>query len=147
GQMINILTEQNVQASLASLVPADILIEPTLGDFSATDFDHLLLTVPIGEEGARRVASRLEALGVTRDEYAALDRRRTAALAPDLRPVDEIRFSNLTRVNPSTEILQMETKPGEPLDPQALDRDLRRLFGTGDFEHVNYRLIEEAGRR
>ena len=35
GQMINILTEQNVQASLASLRPGDILILPQLGDFSA----------------------------------------------------------------------------------------------------------------
>jgi NTE family protein len=24
---------------------------------------------------------------------------------------------------------------------------MRRLFGTGDFEHVNYRILEEAGRR
>ena len=33
GQMLSILTEQNVQASLASLKPTDILISPELGDF------------------------------------------------------------------------------------------------------------------
>ncbi len=34
GQMLSILTEQNVQASLASLKSTDILITPELGDFS-----------------------------------------------------------------------------------------------------------------
>ena len=41
GQMLSILTEQNVQASLASLKPTDILISPELGDFSTGDFDNL----------------------------------------------------------------------------------------------------------
>jgi NTE family protein len=34
-----------------------------------------------------------------------------------------------------------------PIDQPTLDRDLRRLYGTGDFEHVNYRLLEEPGKR
>jgi NTE family protein len=34
GQMLSILTEQNVQTSLASLKATDILISPELGDFS-----------------------------------------------------------------------------------------------------------------
>jgi NTE family protein len=28
-----------------------------------------------------------------------------------------------------------------------LDADMRRLYGTGDFEHVNYRILEEPGKR
>ncbi len=64
GQMLNILTEQNVRASLASLRPTDVLIEPALGDFSATDFDHLPATIPIGEAAARKVADRLAPLAL-----------------------------------------------------------------------------------
>jgi NTE family protein len=59
GQMINILTEQNVQASLASLRSTDILIEPALGDFSAGDFDSLPKAIPIGEAAARAAEVRL----------------------------------------------------------------------------------------
>ena len=62
GQVINLLTEQNVRTSLASLKPADVLILPELGDFSAADFDHLPQTVPIGEAAARKVADRLAAV-------------------------------------------------------------------------------------
>ena len=80
-------------------------------------------------------------------EYAALRTRQLAVPAPDLRPVDEIRFHPLAHVNPEMAGRVMETRPGEPIDQAELNRDMRRLFGSGDFEHVNYRIIEEAGRR
>lgn len=147
SQMVNILTEQNVQASLASLKPTDILILPELGDFSASDFDHLPATVPIGEAAARREAGRLAALSVPAAEYAAWQARRTAGPPAVVAPVDEIRFGNLQRVNPEIARSVMRTRPGEPIDQEVLDQDLRRLYGTEDFEHVNYRLIEEPGRR
>jgi NTE family protein len=147
GQMINILTEQNVRASLAALKPTDILIEPELGDFSAADFDHLPKTIPIGEAAARKVADRLAALGLPSVQYAELRARQTQETPADLSPVDEIRFTPMARVNPEALKRAMDTRPGEPLDPDKLDRDMRRLYGSGDFEHVNYRIIEEAGRR
>jgi NTE family protein len=147
GQVINILTEQNVRLSLATLKPTDILILPELGDFSAADFDHLPKTVPIGEAAARKVAERLARLSLPPAEYAALRARQMVVAAADTRPVDEIRFNNLQRVNAESAQGVMETKPGQPLDPKVLDADMRRLYGTGDFEHVNYRIIEEPGKR
>ncbi|WP_454743108.1 patatin-like phospholipase family protein [Cupriavidus necator] len=147
GQMLNILTEQNVRASLASLRPTDVLIEPALGDFSATDFDHLLAPVPIGEAAARKVADRLAPLALPPAQYAQLRAVQQAVPAPDTRPVDEIRMAPLHRVNPEYATAVMETKPGEPVDQATLDQDMRRLFGTGDFEHVNYGILEEPGKR
>jgi NTE family protein len=147
SQVINILTEQNVRLSLATLKPTDILILPELGDFSAADFDHLPKTVPIGEAAARKEAERLARLSLPPAEYAALRARQLVVAAADTRPVDEIRFINLQRVNAESAAAVMETKPGQPLDQQVLDADMRRLYGTGDFEHVNYRIIEEPGKR
>ena len=147
GQMINILTEQNVQASLASLKSTDILILPELGDFSAADFDHLPSTVPIGEAAARKVAGQLGRLGIPAAQYAALRQRQLAVAPQDLRPVDEIRFDTLKRVNPESALAIMETKPGQPIDQLKLDRDMLRLYGTGDYEHVNYSFLDEPGQR
>jgi len=148
GQMVNILTEQNVQASLASLKPTDILILPQLGDFSAADFDHLLDTVPIGAAAARAVADQLAKYSVSPQVFAAWNTHRGAVpTAPTEAAVDEIRFDNLHRVNPKVAQSVMETKVGQPIDQQVLDKDLRRLYGTGDFEHVSYRLLEEPGKR
>lgn len=54
----------------------------------------------------------------------------------------QIRFVNLQRVNPKTLESMMKTEPGKPIDQKKLDNDMRLLYGTGDFEHVNY----ERGR-
>lgn len=148
GQMVNILTEQNVQASLASLKPADILILPQLGDFSAADFDNLRVTVPLGESATRLQADLLAKYSVSEKAYEAWSRRRLAgATEEDVTPVEEIRFAPMEHVNPDIARAVMETKEGAPINPQELDRDMRRLYGTGDFEHLNYHLFEENGRR
>lgn len=147
GQMLSILTEQNVQASLASLKPTDILISPELGDFSTGDFDHLPKIVPLGEVAARKVAERLAKLSIPATEYAALRERQQVVVAPDTRPVDEIRFTELKIVNPQSVRARMETRAGQPIDQQKLDSDMRRIYGMGNFEHVNYSFMEEQGRR
>jgi len=147
GQMLSILTEQNVQTSLALLKPTDILISPELGDFSTGDFDHLPQISPLGEAAALKVAQQLARLSMPAAEYAALRERQTVTVVPDLSPVDEIRFVDLRRANPKAAQTVMETKAGQPIDQQTLDKDMRRLYGTDDFEHVNYRFMEEQGRR
>jgi len=147
GQMLSILTEQNVQTSLASLKPTDILISPELGDFSTGDFDNLPVTMPIGEAAARKVADKLAQLSLPPAEYAALRRQQQVALAPSLQPVDEIRFNSLERVNPQAAQAVMVTTVGQPLVQAQIDADMLRLYGTGDFEHVSYRIVDEPGKR
>jgi NTE family protein len=147
GQMISILTEQNVQASLDSLKPGDILILPELGDYSSTDFDHMPDTVPIGEAAARKVEDLLKRYSLPPEKYAEHRRRQTGAAAADTRPINEIRVEGLKRVNPRVIAENMETQTGKPLDVKVVDADMRRIYGRGDFEHVGYRLIEEPGKR
>jgi NTE family protein len=147
SQMVNILTEQNVQTSLASLKPTDILILPQLGDFSASDFDDLPKTVPIGAAAAREAAARLQQLSLPRADYEAWRARRLAGSLATIEPVDEIRFGPLKHVNPDVVRSVIQTQSGAAIDQSDLDRDMRLLYGTGYFEHVNYRLLEEPGRR
>src|SRR5262249_25416205 len=123
------------------------LIEPELGDFSATDFDHLPKTVPIGEAAARKAAARLSALALPPEQYASLRARQQETPPPDQKPIDEIVFEPMARENVGLVRRTLETQPGEPFDAATVDRDLRMLYGTGDFERVNFRVIEQAGRR
>lgn len=147
GQMLSILTEQNVQASLASLKPTDILISPELGDYTTGDFDNLPKISPLGEAAARKVAERLSQLSLPPAQYAALRQRQQARVETDLRAVDEVRIAGLNSVNPATVRAAMDTAAGQPIDQKMLDADMRRIFGTGDFEHVNYSFFEEQNRR
>jgi NTE family protein len=147
AQMFNILTEQNVQATLASLKDTDVLILPELGDFSAAEFDQLKKTLPIGEAATRKVADRLAKLSVSAERFAAYQAHRTTPLVADTRPIDEIRFESMRRVRPEYAGTILDTQPGQPIDQAKLDADLLRLYGTDDFEHVSYRLIDSPARR
>jgi len=146
SQMINILTEQNVSASLASLKPNDILILPELGDYSAGDFDHMPDTVPIGEAAARKVQDQLKRYSLSPEQYAEHRRRQALAFAAP-KVIHEIRVEGLKRVNPAVIAENMETQVGRPLDVKTVDADMRRIYGRGDFEHVGYRIIEEPDKR
>ncbi|MGL6223801.1 MAG: BamA/TamA family outer membrane protein, partial [Steroidobacteraceae bacterium] len=95
----------------------------------------------------RKVADRLSQLSLPPEEYAALRKRQQVATVPNLAPVDEIRFEGLTRVNPQTAQAVMQTEVGKPLVQAQIDADMRRIYGMGDLEHVNYNLLEEPGKR
>ncbi len=107
----------------------------------------MVTTVPIGEAAARKVADRLAALALPPAAYAEWRHEHSQSPPPDARPVDEIRFTPMQRVNAEAVKGILETKAHEPLDQPKLDLDMRRLYGTGDFEHVNYRILDEAGTR
>ena len=146
-QMLNILTEQNVGASLASLQPQDVLILPELGSFSAGDFDNMPSTIPIGEAAARKVAEALKRYSLPPEQYAQHRLSQVRVVVQDTRKVDQIRVDGLKRVNEEVVIQSMETTVGEPLDVATLDLDMRRIYGRGDFEHVGYELIDEPDHR
>ncbi|HKO68188.1 MAG TPA: patatin-like phospholipase family protein [Burkholderiaceae bacterium] len=146
-QMLNILTEQNVGRSLAELTARDILILPELGDYSAADFDNLVKTVPIGEAAARKVADRLRALSLPPDQYAALRGRQTVSAAASMLVIDAVKVEGTHGVSEAVVLQAMQTRIGQPLDRDTIDLDMRRIFGRGDFETVNYAIQEVDGKR
>ena len=75
SQMLNILTEQNVRAQLATLKATDILISPDLGNLTFIDFAAAPKFVEIGEQAAEAVRTQLAALTDSPERYAAFERR------------------------------------------------------------------------
>lgn len=146
-QMVSILTEQNVNESLAQLTDKDVLITVNLEGFTVADFDRMPEIAAAGEKSARGFAEKLARFSVPASEYATLRARQITLPVADAQPIDEIRVEGLHRVNPETVLGAMETKTGEVPDATKLSRDMQRVYGTGDFEHVDYRLIEEHGKR
>ncbi|HRH86952.1 MAG TPA: patatin-like phospholipase family protein [Rubrivivax sp.] len=145
-QTLGILTEQNVRESLQQLRPADVLIEPALGDFSAADFDQLLKTVPIGEAAARAVAPRLRELALPEREYAALRAGQQIDADPPPVVLAGVEVAGQRRVNPEFVLQNMQTQAGQPLDEDQLDLDMRRIYGTGEFESVRPTLTSVDGQ-
>ncbi len=146
-RILDILVAQNEKKSLALLRPDDILINPDLGDYSSADFDHWASRVALGEAAARKVGDRLARLSLPADQYADLVARRRAAMPPDSGAIAEVRLPPFQRVNPDVVRAQMQTRVGQPSDLAQLEADVRRLYGSGDFERVGYGLLDESGRR
>jgi NTE family protein len=147
--MINILTEQNVQASLGQMRPGDVLILPELGDFSAADFTHATDTIPIGERAARKAADQLRRYSLEEKEYAALRASQLARGLGEKPHLDRVRVetAGLRYVNPESVKALMQTERGGPADREQLDRDVQALYTTDDFEAIYYKFEEQDGKR
>ena len=144
GQLINFLGKETVDRQIAALTPRDVLIRPELGDISSGSFERQAEAVQIGEDAARRLASSLQRYSLPPDEYAALRRSQVVAQT-GLGTVAEIRYDGLSRTTKEVLAGTIDSKPGEPLDEAKINADLRRIYGRGDFEGVNYAIERDAG--
>lgn len=147
AQLINFLGKQTVDEQIKSLGARDVLISPDLGDISASKFDRSQDAITIGEQATRALADQLTRYSLPPEQYAAL-RSRQRAEARALGSVDEIRIEGLKRTNPAVAQALVESKPHEPLTEEKLGADLRRIYGTGDFESISYVMVGgETGPR
>jgi NTE family protein len=140
AQMVNILTEQNVSRSLASLKPDDILIKPDLDGVSAGDFERHSETADRGRVAADAVRQQLARYSVPAPAYAAW-REQIVAGMPKARPIDEVQVAQLKWVNPVMVDRLLGVKTGVPLDQQRLGGDLGRIYGEGHYETVDYSVL------
>ena len=145
AQMVNILTEQNVTRSLATLKPTDILIQPDLGTISSTDFSRNGEAADRGRAAAEAVRVQLARLGADETRYAEwrkpINRRNKPALT-----VNEIEIAGLKRVNPAMVERQLTVRTGEPLANSNIDNDVLRIYGDGFYQGVDYRLVNYRDR-
>jgi NTE family protein len=142
-QMINLLTEQNVVQSLATLKPTDILIRPDLEGISSGDFERSSETADRGRAAAEAetIYRQLSQLSVSPAQYAAWQKQMDTGNRPPVR-VDEIRIAEMQRVNPAEVRRQISQPIGAPLDTPQLDADLLRVYGTGHYESVDYAVLQ-----
>jgi NTE family protein len=147
-QLTLILGHDSVQRQIAQLGPEDILIEPEFDGLGASGFDRGARLIGIGEAAARKVAERLAALAVTLPAYAQWEQRRTG-LARSNAPVAvaQLDLEGLKTVNPEALRRQVEFTPGRLMTAAEVERVVQRVYGTGDFESVNYSLLDRDGER
>jgi NTE family protein len=140
GQLTNFLGKQTVDAQLKSLGEKDVLIAPDLGKISSSSFNRSTDAIRIGAEAARALADQLGRYSLPPERYAAL-RARQVAQGDQQGTVDEIRVEGLKRTSPAVAQALIESKPGEPLTEAKVGADLRRIYGTRDYENITYRIV------
>jgi NTE family protein len=144
-QMINILTEQNVQRSLATLGPHDILIAPPLGALSSSDFDKAPVAIAAGELGAAAQLERLRALALDEAAYARWREEHPKQRRPEAQ-IGFVAFEGSTQTNPARFAAQLESQPGRAFDQGRAERDTRTLAASGDYLRADYRLVSHEGQ-
>ncbi len=144
-QMINILTEQNVRASLAQIRPGDILISPELGDIGASSFDRAADAIAIGEKAALAHEAELRRFSLPQQQYLASLRERRVVVEKSYR-VDEVRIAPMQHVNPQAIANEIKVKPGATVTRKQVDQDVQRVYATGDFESVAAHALRDEDR-
>ena len=146
GQVVNLLTEQNMVKSRQLLKPDDIYIQPDLGDITSTSFTRQLDAAKRGRAAALAASDGLRRLAVPQPEYAAW--RQHLRLAANRQPpvIDEIEIAKTRFVTPETIRHGVSQQEGERLDPERLARDLVVEYSQGDLHSLDYAVVRSRDK-
>jgi NTE family protein len=138
NQMLQILTEQNVQRSLSELRKDDILIAPKLDGITFLDFSTHQQAIAAGEAAARELAPRLAALALPERDYIGMESLRLATPADADRPVKlaRVQVEGTRDVNPEVLVKQSGLEIGQPTTREQVRQAAVALYGRGDMARV-----------
>jgi NTE family protein len=141
NQMLAILIRHNTAEQRKTLTPEDVVIDPALGDFSSLDFTEHAKAMNIGEQAARGQSQRLAALAVPESEFerlaAARAARRTALPEVGFLEVEE----GSEKYHDAIHAL-FGDQVGKPVNVPRLSRRVGELYGQGNLEIFDYRLVK-----
>ncbi len=115
---------------------ADVLIEPNVDPFRHSDFARAKGLIAAGESAARAALPEIYTKLAGRKPISV--RNPIESRSPPL--IHSIQFEGLRITSRRLVNNEINTQPGTPLNFKQLIADLNRLFNTGLFENVNYRL-------
>ncbi|KAB8040217.1 patatin-like phospholipase family protein [Janthinobacterium aquaticum] len=148
-QMLQILTEQNVQRSLKELRPQDILVAPDLNGVSFLDFGNYARAMRAGELATQALAARLAPLALPPEQYAAREQLRLAApaLLDVALPLTHLAVESEGDINPRTLQAQSGLVKGQTVTQEDVNKATARLYGRGDIARVEAEVVDAGEQR
>ncbi|MEL7448899.1 MAG: patatin-like phospholipase family protein [Pseudomonadota bacterium] len=145
-QLTGLLTRRNTEAQIASLCDHDLLIVPDLEGFNSADFLHALDAVPAGRTAAEGSVAQLQHLSLPEAQYAAYRDSLTQGTRKRDH-IDFVRLHNNSRIKDSILASRIhDTRIGDDLSFDNIERDVSRIYGLEQFQNVNYNIVEEDGQ-
>jgi NTE family protein len=145
-QITNILTNRNVEAQLKILGPKDTLLTPELGTITTGSFNRMSEAIEIGDKTARNSQAVLAGYAVSPDEYQAIRSQQLKKV----KPLGKIEFVKMDQqsVPGSGFLLDMVTKGADNvLSKNVMSYNIFELYKRGDFEDIDFTLVEEDGKQ
>jgi NTE family protein len=141
AQTMRFLTRRNMEPQLAA---ADlVIVPPGVASYGTLEFKASEKILATGIEGAWAKEEALRQWAVSPEEF---QRHQAARALEPLPPatIDFIRVEGNKRVDERIIRNKIRQQPGDPLDSDAVEKDIRLVYGLGDFKQVSYTLIEEG---
>ncbi len=140
SQVVNILTEQNVERSLKSISKEDVLIVPNLKDFTAGSFDKTKEIIATGYKAVMDNKEKLKEFSVSPESYSAWrETRKSRIQHSHQHHIKEIVVKGNKEISTESIINAADIDTTKPVSVQDVEQGVRRLWGTDHFEKISYR--------
>lgn len=147
GQLTNMLTRGGTTEQIERLSDADILLTPEFAEeYGSTDFSRLADTIDTGYE---LVMANRELFAPYQLSAAAYAEHVAARPDPRRTELPTIAFTRTGDTSPlATSVIDARMEDielGAPLDVDAVEKSLNRVYGLGIYQNVRYALVDEDG--
>jgi NTE family protein len=129
---------------LARLRAGDILIEPSLGDITFTQFDRSGEAIDLGEEAARARLDDLRALAVDDASWNAFQEGHRTRPRSEI-VIDEVRLENGSWVSDEVVRRRLGVSPGETYEDASFGSRAMRLHALDYFGTIRQRFERDEG--
>lgn len=147
-QLTNLLTRFGTEEQLERLKDGDVLVRPEFQqEYSSVNFARMSETVQTGYDAVMAQREAFSVLALSADEYRAYRARLGDAREPEPPRIEFLRLENQSIVADSIiEKRLSDIELGEPLDVDAVERAMNRVYGLELYQNVRYGVVEEDGR-
>jgi NTE family protein len=156
SQLTNLLTRRATVDQIARLGDGDILLTPEFDDeYNSVSFAKLAETIGTGYDYVMANRALFEPYELSPEAYAAYKAALPDPRTPGLPTIDFVR----TEFIPTSEDPMAPLEPsiiqarlgdielGQPLDVDALETSLNRVYGLEVYQNVRYEVVRENGQQ
>jgi NTE family protein len=146
SQQIDILTRRNVENTIKSLKPNEILISPELEGYSFLDADKYAEIIQKGYETAKKDFNKISFLSVDNELYEQYTKKHRFKPTLQLPVIDAIEIDNNTFISDNTIRYNIHQQIGKEFDFEQLQKDLLRIYYMMYFSSVDFKLVRKNAK-
>ncbi len=147
-QLTNLLTRAGTVSQRDKLRPGDVLVQPEFSDdVSSVNYERMADTIQTGYDAIMAHRAELEPFALDAAGYQAyLDGLKD----PRMRDLPIVSFVNLENHAPIADSVVRtrlgDIKIGKPLDVDAVEKSVDKVYGLEYYQNVRYGLVKEDGK-
>ncbi len=148
SQLTNLLTRAGNEEQRRKLHGDDILVRPEFSDdLDSVSFARMHEAIQAGYDAVMTHRAQFEALALSDADYAAYLAGRSDPRMRELPIIDFVRLDNNGPVADSIVQTRLDDiHVGQPLDVDAVERAMNKVYGLEYYQNVRYGLVKDDGK-